>query len=58
MAVFVVGLLGSLGAGALLQAVGWQMLNLLLLPWLLSTAAALVGLAWTRRRRMARAARS
>jgi MFS family permease len=53
MAIFVVGLLSSLSAGALLQAVGWQTLNLLLLPWLLSAAAALVGLAWTRRRVMA-----
>jgi MFS family permease len=50
MSIFVVGLLSSLGAGALLQAVGWQTMNLLLLPWLAAAALVLVGLAWTRRR--------
>jgi len=55
MAIFAVGLLSSLSAGALLQAVGWQMLNLLLMPWLVSAAVALVGLAWTRRRGVAHA---
>lgn len=34
MSIFVVGLACSLGAGALLDRVGWHQLNLLLLPWL------------------------
>jgi len=50
LSIFVVGLLSSLGAGALQQAVGWQTLNLLLLPWLATAALVLIGLAWTRRR--------
>jgi hypothetical protein len=41
--------LSSLSAGALLDATGWQMTNLLLLPWLAAAALALLGLAWTRR---------
>jgi MFS family permease len=49
MAIFVVGLLCSLGAGALLQAFGWQRLNLLLLPWLGAAALVLIGLAVSRR---------
>jgi MFS family permease len=49
LSIFVVGLLSSLGAGALLDAAGWQMTNLLLLPWLATAALALLGLAWTRR---------
>jgi MFS family permease len=43
MTIFAVGLVCALGAGALLDAVGWERLNLLLLPWL--AVAALV-LAW------------
>ena len=31
--IFVVGLAASLAAGASLQSVGWQTMNLLLLPW-------------------------
>jgi MFS family permease len=50
LAIFIVGLLCSLSAGALLQAVGWQALNLLLLPWLGLAALLLVGLAWSRSR--------
>lgn len=49
LSIFVVGLLSSLGAGALLDAAGWQSTNLLLLPWLATAALALLGLAWTRR---------
>jgi MFS family permease len=49
LSIFVVGLLSSLSAGALLDAAGWQMTNLLLLPWLAAAALALLGLAWTRR---------
>jgi len=50
LSIFVVGLLCSLSAGALQQAVGWQALNMLLLPWLAAAAAVLIGLAWSRRR--------
>jgi MFS family permease len=50
LSIFVVGLLSSLSAGALLDAAGWQMTNLLLLPWLAAAALALLALAWTRRR--------
>lgn len=49
LSIFVVGLLSSLSAGALLDAAGWQMTNLMLLPWLATAALALLGLAWTRR---------
>lgn len=49
LSIFVVGLLSSLSAGALLDAAGWQLTNLLLLPWLATAALALLGLAWTRR---------
>jgi len=49
LSIFVVGLLSSLSAGALLDAAGWQLTNLLLLPWLAAAALALLGLAWTRR---------
>lgn len=44
MSIFVVGLLCSFGAGGLLQAFGWQKLNLMLLPWLGAAALALVWL--------------
>lgn len=43
MTIFAVGLVCSLGAGALLDLLGWQGLNLLLLPWL---ALAGLVLAW------------
>jgi MFS family permease len=51
MTIFAVGLACSLSAGALLQAFGWQMLNMLLLPWLGAAALALVWLAASDRRR-------
>lgn len=50
MTIFAVGLACSLGAGALLQAVGCQTLNMLL-PWLAIAALALVWLGFSRRRR-------
>ena len=40
-------------AAALLHAVGWQMLNLLLLPWLAAAAAALLWLGWRQRNQAA-----
>lgn len=55
MSIFVVALASSLGAGALLQAVGWQALNLLLLPWLAAAALALLWLGYRRRRTTAEA---
>jgi MFS family permease len=45
MSIYVLGLAASLCAGALLKAVGWQMLNALLLPWLAAAALAIVWLA-------------
>ena len=44
MTIFIVGLLCSFGAGGILQAFGWQRMNLALLPWLLAAAVALVWL--------------
>lgn len=49
LSVYAVGLLSSLGAGALLEAVGWQRMNVLLLPWLVAAAVVLLGLAWRQR---------
>jgi MFS family permease len=49
MLVYVVGLAASLAAGALLKLVGWQMLNVLMLPWLASAALALLWLALRQR---------
>lgn len=46
-----VGLISSAGSGALLTLLGWQTMNVILLPWLALTAAALVWFA--RRRRVA-----
>ncbi|MCM5682738.1 hypothetical protein M8A51_24665 [Schlegelella sp. S2-27] len=42
MIIFVVGLASSFGAGGLLQDLGWQWMNALLLPWLGCAAALLV----------------
>jgi MFS family permease len=49
MTIFVVGLLGSLVAAPLLQLLGWQSMNLMLLPWLAIAAVALMGLGMVRR---------
>lgn len=46
MTIFAVGLACSFSAAALLQAFGWQVLNLLLLPWLAIAAASLVWLGY------------
>jgi MFS family permease len=48
LTIYIVGLVSSLGAGALLALVGWQRMNLLLLPWL---ALALIAVFWLRRSR-------
>ena len=50
LTIFAVGLTCSLAAGAMLQRLGWQMLNVVLLPWL---ALAGLALAWLMARRMA-----
>jgi MFS family permease len=50
LTVFVVGLASSLAAGALLQAVGWQLMNAILLPWLLIAAVSICWLGYVRRR--------
>lgn len=42
MTIFVVGLACSFGAGALLDLLGWQWLNLILLPWLAAAALVLI----------------
>lgn len=44
MTIFAVGLICSFSAGALLKGLGWQTLNLILLPWLGIAAASLVWL--------------
>jgi MFS family permease len=44
ISIFVVGLLCSLAAAALLRALGWQMLNLVLLPWLAAAFLAVLAL--------------
>ncbi|WP_152988129.1 MFS transporter, partial [Paracoccus sp. MKU1] len=50
MTIFAVGLAASFGAAALLQAFGWQMLNVLLLPWLALAAVSLAWLGYRRKR--------
>jgi MFS family permease len=42
MTIFIIGLICSLSAGILLQAIGWQMLNLVLLPWVALAAFTLL----------------
>ena len=49
MTIFAVGVASSFGAGGLLQAFGWQMLNLVLLPWLALAGAAILWLGYSRR---------
>jgi predicted MFS family arabinose efflux permease len=44
LTIFVIGLGASLSAGVLQNAVGWQNLNLMLLPWLALAAAAILWL--------------
>jgi predicted MFS family arabinose efflux permease len=51
LTIFVVGLGASLSAGALQQTVGWQVMNLLMLPWLALAAAAVFWLGLWRGKR-------
>lgn len=50
LTIFAVGLTCSLAAGAMLQRLGWQMLNVVLLPWLALAGLALI---WLMARRKA-----
>lgn len=50
LTIFLVGLAASLSAGILQNNVGWQTLNLLLLPWLAMAAAAIIGLGFSARK--------
>jgi MFS family permease len=54
LSVFIVGLLSSLSAGALLQVLGWQAMNLALLPWLACAAIAIGFLGVRQRAHVAR----
>jgi MFS family permease len=47
--VFGVGLIASSVSGALLKALGWQLMNLWLLPWLALAALVLLAFAWRQR---------
>jgi MFS family permease len=49
ISIFVIGLLCSLAAAALLRGLGWQMLNVALLPWLAAAFFAVLGLAFSER---------
>ncbi|HKX39186.1 MAG TPA: MFS transporter, partial [Burkholderiales bacterium] len=42
LTIFVIGLGSSLAAGALLRSLGWENLNVALLPWLAVAALALL----------------
>tara|TARA_R110002020_G_scaffold25225_18_gene82203 strand:- start:7692 stop:8876 length:1185 start_codon:yes stop_codon:yes gene_type:complete len=44
LTIFIVGLIASLSAGMLQNAIGWQALNMWLLPWLAVAAAAILWL--------------
>jgi len=57
MTIFAVGLLCSLAAAPLLQLLGWQTLNLVLLPWLGVAAIALSGFGVIRSRAVPAATR-
>lgn len=52
MTIFSVGLACSFSAAVFLQSFGWQLLNVLLLPWLGLAAASLVWLGYSRRARL------
>jgi MFS family permease len=52
MTIFTVGLASSLGAGVLQEAIGWQAMNMVLLPWLALAAMAIL---WLGRHRAAAA---
>lgn len=47
--IFIVGLSCSFSAGGLLEVLGWQRMNMVLIPWLLAAVLALVWLGWKQR---------
>jgi MFS family permease len=49
LSVFLVGLAASLSAGALLQTLGWRLMNVTLLPWLFTAVVALLWMGTARR---------
>lgn len=49
LSIFLVGLASSLGAGALQNALGWQTLNMLLVPWLIAAAIGIAALEFSPR---------
>jgi predicted MFS family arabinose efflux permease len=49
LTIFAVSLVSSLLSGGLLQIIGWQMLNLLLVPWICLALLAIIGLGYRRR---------
>ena len=49
MTVFVVGLICSFSAGALLDLFGWKAMNIALIPWLVIAAASLFWLSQKRK---------
>ncbi|MCZ2415008.1 MAG: MFS transporter, partial [Burkholderiales bacterium] len=51
MTIFVVGLAGSFAAGGMLEALGWETMNLVLVPWLALAAASLAWLGMRQRTR-------
>jgi MFS family permease len=55
LTVYVVGLAASLSAGALLQTLGWRLMNITLLPWLFMAVVALIWLGNHRRQPTMRA---
>ena len=52
MSIFAVGLVCSFGAGGLFEVLGWQAMNLVLIPWLALAAASLGWLSLKQRMRM------
>ena len=50
LTIFLVGLAASLSAGILQNTVGWQMLNLMMLPWLAIAVAAIIWLGLSARK--------
>jgi MFS family permease len=50
LCIFLTGLVSSLGAGPLLEAFGWRLMNALMLPWLVLAAVALAWLGHARAR--------
>jgi MFS family permease len=50
LVIYLIGLMSSLSAGPMLGALGWRLMNAMMLPWLLAAAVALVWLARARTR--------